>query len=147
MSGARIYPAKESNGFGRDAETNRWKLEPQALEIICRAEDFDNAAWQENGHIEVNLGFEHLFTGHAGLLGTQSKEDRLAESPAEARFMEMMAWPENLERYQQKTQENIRKLWDWLRAVERLENLERVQLWSEGEEDFEARLEDILAAQ
>ena len=51
-----------------DAE-GRWQLEPQPLELFCHGEDYDEGFWQESGHIQVNLGFEHLFTGHAGLLG------------------------------------------------------------------------------
>jgi hypothetical protein len=56
-----------------------------------------------------------------------------------------MAWPENLQRYQENTQENIRKLMDWVRHIEKAVPVERVRLWSEGEGDFEARLDEILA--
>lgn len=122
-----------------------WKQEPQPLEILCHGEDFDDAFWQDNGHLQVNLGFEHLFTGHAHLLGYQRGERPVAESPEEARFLEAMAWPENLQRYQEKTRENIRKLLDWNRKVEEALRPERVRLWSEGEENFEARMEEILA--
>jgi hypothetical protein len=38
-----------------------------------------------------------------------------------------MAWPENLQRYQEKTRENIRKLLDWVRKVERAVPVERVR--------------------
>ena len=124
----------------------RSKLEPQPLEIFSRGEDYDDGFWQESGHIEVNLGFEHLFTGHAGLLGMGREERAPAQSPEEARFLEAMAWPENLQRYQEKTRENIRKLLDWVRIIEKAVPLERVRLWSEGEENFEARVEEILVA-
>ena len=43
-----------------EVATDRWKLDPQPLEIFGRGEDYDNAIWREEGHIEVNLGFEHL---------------------------------------------------------------------------------------
>jgi hypothetical protein len=124
----------------------KWKNEPHAMEIFCYGEDYDNAVWQERGHLEVNLGFEHLFTGHAGLLGIRREGRAPAQSPEEARFLEAMAWPENLQRYQEKTRDNIRKLLDWVRKVERAMPVERVRLWSEGEENFEARVEDILVA-
>jgi hypothetical protein len=126
-------------------ETGQWKLEPQALEVLCHGQDFDDGFWQENGHLEVNLGFEHFFTGHAGLLGLGRSTKAPPQSPEEARFLEMMAWPENLQAYQEKTRENIRKLLEWVRHIERVVPVERLRLWSEGEENFEARLEEILA--
>lgn len=128
-----------------EAAEGKWKAEPQALEISCHGEDYDDGFWRENGHFEVNFGFEHFFTGHAGLLGIR-RNARPAQSAEEARFLEAMAWPENLERYQDKTRENIRKLLDWVRRIEAAVPVERVQLWSEGEENFEARLDEILAA-
>jgi hypothetical protein len=128
-----------------EATEGKWKAEPQALEISCHGEDYDDGFWRANGHFEVNFGFEHFFTGHAGLLGIR-RNARPAQSAEEARFLEAMAWPENLERYQDKTRENIRKLLDWVRRIEAAVPVERVQLWSEGEENFEARLDEILAA-
>jgi len=128
-----------------DAAEGKWKIEPQALEISCHGEDYDDGFWRENGHFEVNFGFEHFFTGHAGLLGIR-RDPRPAQSPEEARFVEAMAWPENLGKYQEKTRENIRKVLDWVRRIEAALPVERVRLWSEGEENFEARLDEILAA-
>ena len=52
-----------------DAGTGKSKIEPQTLEIFCRGEDYDDGFWRQNGHFEVNLGFEHFFTGHGRLLG------------------------------------------------------------------------------
>ena len=124
----------------------RSKLEPQPLEIFCHGEEYDDGFFQESGHIQVDLGFEHFFTGHAGLLGMGRSERTPAQSPEEARFLELMAWPENLKRYQEKTRENIRQLLDWIRKIEKAVPVERVRLWSEGEENFEARVEEILVA-
>jgi hypothetical protein len=128
-----------------DAATDRWKLDPQPLEIFCRGEEYDNGIWRENGHFEVNLGFEHLFTGHRGLLAAETGENTPDESPEQTRFLEAMAWPENLIIYRQKTQENIRKLMDWAQRIEKAVPVERVRLWSEGDENFEGRLDEILA--
>jgi len=130
---------------GLDPLTAVSKAEPQPLEILCHGEDYDEGAWRENGHIQVDFGFEHLFTGHAGLLGIRQTA-AAAQSPEEARFLEAMAWPENLEKYQQATKANIRKLFDWIRAIEKALPVKQFRLWSEGEENFEARLEEILAA-
>ena len=125
---------------------DKWTSEPQRLEFFCHGENYDDAFWRENGHMEVNLGFEHLFTGHAGLLGAGKGQRATPQSLEEARFLEIMAWPENLQRYQEKTRENIKKLLDWGRKIENAVPVERLSLWSEGEENFEARLEKILVA-
>jgi len=124
----------------------KWGQEPQPLEMLCHGEDYDNGFWRENGHLAVNLGFEHFFTGHAGLLGMHPGAASPAQSPEEAQFLEAMAWPENLEVYQEKTRENIRKVLEWSRRVEKALPVAQIRLWSEGEENFEARLEEILAA-
>ncbi|HWG58543.1 MAG TPA: hypothetical protein VN661_05805 [Candidatus Acidoferrales bacterium] len=129
-----------------EAEGDRAAIKAQPLEILCHGTEYDEGFWRENGHIQANLGFEHLFTGHAGLLGRYRQVAARADSPAEARFFEAMAWPENLQRYQEKTQENIRKVFDWTRRIEKALPAARIRLWSEGEENFEARLEEILAA-
>ncbi|HTZ72795.1 MAG TPA: hypothetical protein VMB47_02665 [Candidatus Aquilonibacter sp.] len=123
-----------------------WRNEPQPVELICYGEDYDGGAHSESGHLQAVLGFEHFFTGHAGLLGMRRDPAAAAQSPEEARFLEAMAWPENLEKYQERTRENIRRLMDWVRNIERAIPDGRVRLWSEGEDNFEARLEEILAA-
>jgi len=129
-----------------DANAAKWASEPQPIVIYGNGEAYDDGFWRDNGHIEVNLGFEHLFTGHARLLGVRPGGRAAAESPEEARFMEAMAWPENLRAYEEKTRENVRRLLDWVRRIEKTVSLDRLQMWSEGEENFEARLEEILAA-
>jgi hypothetical protein len=48
--------------------------------------------------------------------------------------------------YQEKTRENIRKMFDWVRNIEQTLEIEKLRLWSEGEENFEARIEEIVAA-
>ncbi len=119
---------------------------PQPLEISCHGEEFDDQFWRENGHMEANLGFEHLFTGHAGLLGFRRAARAEPQSTEEARFLASMEEPANLQMYLEKTRENIRKLFAWVRAIEKALPVDRIRLWSEGEENFEARLEEILAS-
>lgn len=129
-----------------DAGNGKSTVEPHLLQIFCRGEDFDDGFWRDNGHFEVNLGFEHLFTGHAGLLGLRPGQKSPPQSEEEARFLEAMAWPDNLEKYQKQTRDNIRKLQDWVRRIESSLPVEKTRLWSEGEENFEARLDEIVAA-
>jgi hypothetical protein len=56
-----------------------------------------------------------------------------------------MSTPGNLKEYHAKTRENIQLLFRWVESIERALPVERNQLWSEGEQNFEARLDAILA--
>jgi hypothetical protein len=51
----------------------------------------------------------------------------------------------NLKEYHAKTRENIQQLFNWVEAIEAALPVERSELASEGEENFEARLDAILA--
>jgi hypothetical protein len=124
----------------------RWQNLPQPLELSCHGEEFEDQIWREHGHLEAGLGFEHLFTGHAGLLGFRRSARALPQSPEEASFLASMEEPANLQMYLEKTRENIRKLFAWVRGIEEALPVDQIRLWSEGEENFEARLEEILAA-
>jgi hypothetical protein len=127
-----------------NADDDRWQLGPEKLEILCLGEQYDSEAWRELGHFWIYAGFEHLFTGHAGLLGAAPVEIG-QRHPAESEFLDRMRRPGNLGDYRQKTQENIRKLMGWAERIERALPVDRWRLWSEGEANFEARLESILA--
>jgi len=129
----------------RDKETANWKQQPSRLDISCFGIDFDGGTYAESGHFLVDLSFEHLFTGHAGLLNAENERVAEPQHPDEARFLMWMSQPQNLREYQEKTRENIQKLMGWMRAVEQALPVERFRLWSEGEENFEARLDHILA--
>lgn len=129
-----------------EAESGKSKVEPQALELFCRGEHYGDELWRQSGHFEVNLGFEHFFTGHGGVLGLRRGPNAPAQSLEEARFLESMAWPDNLEKYRESTRENVRKLLGWVRRIEGAIPAERVQMWSEGEENFEGRLKELVAA-
>ena len=128
-----------------DVGLGRWQRRPQRLAITCHGEEYDGGACAELGHFHADIGFEHFFTGHAGLLGSRSEGGAAPQHPAEAAFLAVMARPENFQEYHQKTRENIQQLLDWMRALEAAVPSERQQLWSEGEENFEARLDEILA--
>lgn len=129
-----------------DEASGLWAEKPQPLGITCYGSDFDGGAWKEQGHFLIDAGFEHFFTGHGGLLGFRRRRADRAEHPQEANFLAAMSQPEDLDAYQEKTQQNIRKLYDWMQRIDAAVPVERVQLWSEGEENFEARMEEILAS-
>jgi hypothetical protein len=125
--------------------TGMWALQPEPIEIRCFGDLYDEHVWQEAGHFQVALGFEHRFTGHARLLGFGSEPPAPSQHPEETRFLELMTERENFRTYHEKTRENIRKLLEWMQRIERMLPVDRAALWSEGEKNFEARIEEILA--
>jgi len=129
----------------RDMESASWKKRPERLRLSCFGPDYDQGIFAESGHFLADLGFEHMFTGHAGLLSAETGRLAQPEHPEEARFLMWMSQPQNLREYQEKTRENIQKLMAWVRLAEESLPIERIRLWSEGEENFEARLDEILA--
>jgi hypothetical protein len=130
-----------------DMATLRWKQGPQPLVMICQGKAYDEGLAATAGHFNAELGFEHLFTGHAGLLapGAAKNPFESSDHPVEKTFRNWMTTAENLKQYHQKTRENIQKLYGWVEAVEAALPVERSELWSEGEDNFEARLDAILA--
>jgi hypothetical protein len=128
-----------------DLASARWQQLPQPLLIVCNGEEYDGGVFADTGHLCADTGFEHMFTGHAGLLGANGRPALAAAHPAEVDFLAHMAEPAHLREYHDKTRENIRTLLNWMSGIEKMEEVERCRLWSEGEENFEARLDDILA--
>ena len=129
----------------RDRESASWKKNAERLDLFCYGTEYDGGVFAESGHFLADLGFEHLFTGHAGVLAQTNGRVAQPQHPEEARFLMWMSQPQNLREYREKTRENIQKLMGWMRAVEEALPVERFRLWSEGEENFEARLDEILA--
>jgi hypothetical protein len=107
-----------------NAETGKWGTQAQRVEIACRGEQFDDSIAASNGHLQVDLGFEHLFTGE------EDGEDwpgARSDSAIEMR------------------RQNIKRLYAWVEDVTAKLDLAKYKLWSEGEENVEARLDEILA--
>jgi hypothetical protein len=130
-----------------DMEMLAWKWGPQPLVLMCQGKAYDDGAAAAEGQFHADLGFEHLFTGHAGLLAPRAAKNPFDSSdhPVEKTFRNWMASAENLRQYHQKTRENIQKLFSWVEGVEAALPVQRSELWSEGEDNFEARLDAILA--
>jgi hypothetical protein len=129
-----------------DIEVMKWTQGPQPLEIICRGPLYDDGASASDGQFSVDLGFEHFFTGHAGILapGAASNPFLSSDHPLEKTFRQWMSVEANRREYAAKTRENIQQLFGWIESIERALPVERNELWSEGEENFEARLDAIL---
>jgi hypothetical protein len=130
-----------------ESETLKWKQGPQPLEIVCRGPLYEDGASAVDGQFSVDLAFEHFFTGHAGILapGAASNPFDSSDHPIEKTFRQWMSVEANRREYAAKTRENIQQLFAWIESIERALPVERNELWSEGEENFEARLDAILA--
>jgi len=129
-----------------DSASGLWAEQPQRLEILFYAPEFEEGIWRDSGHFAADLGFEHLFTGHAGLLGNGPQSPAAPQHPAEEEFLRRMSEPALLQQYAERTRENIRRLQGWVQRIAQALPLERFSLVSEGEEDFEARLDAIETA-
>ena len=139
-----------------DIDTLKWQRKPQPLELSCHGLDYDAGIAASAGHFQADLGFEHFFTGHGRLL-TPATRDHSSEAlnssnagnppehPVEHTFRQWMAASGNLKEYHAKTRENIQQLFRWVDAIERALPVARTELWSEGEDNMEARLDEILA--
>lgn len=130
-----------------DMERMKWTQGPQPLLLMCHGPAYDEGVAATAGHFAADLGFEHLFTGHAGVLapGAAANPFDSSDHPLEKTFRQWMAVENNRREYAAKTRENIQQLFSWMEAVERALPVERSELSSEGEENFEARLDAILA--
>ena len=95
-----------------------WEQAPSPAEFLLHGEQFDAGRYREAGHLQVNLGPEHLYLSPA-------------DHPQDLSF-----------RY---TRENVRRLYAFLRALEQQLPLAQRRLWSEGEPDFGPRIEQILS--
>jgi hypothetical protein len=129
----------------RDPAAASWTRRPAPLLLICNGEAYDDGVAANEGHFLADLGFDHLLTG-AGLLA--SKADAgfdNSEDPIEAEFLARMTHDEYREQYRDKMRANIQQFLNWVRAIEESLPVERYLLWSEGEVNFEARLDEILA--
>jgi len=128
----------------RSLEAGAWQKGPEQVLLICNGRLYDDGVSDETGDFLADVGFEHMFTGHAGLLGGYAARSAPSD-PVEAEFLAWMTSEEHLHEYYEKTRANIQLLLNWADSVERALALERHFLWSEGEENLEARLDEILA--
>jgi hypothetical protein len=124
-----------------------WQRHPERLLLVCNGPDYDEGIAADAGHFVADIGLEHLFTGDGGLLGSQPSppSPRAFQDPAEAQVLALTTQEESLFEYREKTRENVQQLLDWVRALQAALPVERLRLVSEGERDFEARLDDIVS--
>lgn len=123
-----------------------WQEAPSPVEFALHGEEYGEGVFAESGHVLITLGFEHLFTGHADILsgsGAESEPEQFVHR-AEYEFALALQEPESLETYRTKTRENIRRLLAFERAIWKQLCIARRCLWSEGEANFQQRLEQVL---
>ena len=132
-----------------DGEALKWMHKPEPLMLTCHGPEYDGGIAVSEGNFTADLGFEHFFTGHGGLLapGAASNPFDSSDHPSEHTFRQWMSVPANLKEYHAKTRANIQQLFRWVEAIEQALPVKRSELWSEGEQNFEARLDAILGQQ
>src|SRR5437016_3688033 len=86
------------------------------------------------GHFVADVGFEHLFTGHGGILAPAAATNPFDNSdhPIEKTFRSWMSLEANRKEYAGKTRENIQHLMNWLEAVSRALPVEGSEWWGAG---------------
>src|SRR5262249_225719 len=131
-----------------DMETLKWLHKPEPLVLTLHGPQYDDGIATTVAPVAPGLGFEHCFTGPGGLLapGAASNPFSSSDHPVEHTFRQWMAAGGNLKEYHAKTRENIQQLFRWVEAIEGALPVERSELSSEGEKNFEARLDAILAS-
>jgi len=84
--------------WGLDMESLRWQHKPEPLQLTCHGLEYEDGLAARAGHFMADLGFEHFFTGHGGLLapGAASNPFNSSDHPIEHTFRQWMAAGGNL---------------------------------------------------
>ena len=93
-----------------------WERKPQVVSIVCLGAEFDREGQEDPGHLEINFGPESNFL----------PAKQWALTPEEKR--QMMAAPQ--------MRENVEKLVDYARRLEKKLPVARRRFWCESGEDL-----------
>lgn len=96
-----------------DLTSEKWLLEPATVKFIVQGEEFDEGAYQETGHIEIDLGLDSYFLQPETDLSDQTRA---------------------------KIRDNIAKLVEFSKNVEKNSGASSRLLWSESEESLAQKL-------
>jgi hypothetical protein len=96
-----------------DEAKRQWNLIPSLVKFIVQGEEFDDGAYQETGHIEIDFGLDSLFV--------QENVELTEET-------------------QVKIRENVAKLVEFTKMAEMNTRATSRRLWSESEESFAQKL-------
>lgn len=96
-----------------DLANESWVLEPALVKFIVQGEEFDDGAYQQTGHVEVDFGLDSFFLQPETSLSEQTRA---------------------------KIRENVAKLVEFLKNVEKNSGTSARLLWSESEESLAQKL-------
>jgi hypothetical protein len=96
-----------------DLSGGNWLLEPATVKFIVQGEEFDEGAYQQSGHIEIDFGPDSYFLQPDTELSEQTRE---------------------------KIRENVAKLVEFSVKVEKNSGASSRLLWSESEESLAQKL-------
>jgi hypothetical protein len=96
-----------------DMTKESWVLEPALVKFIVQGEEFDDGAYQQTGHVEVDFGLDSFFLQPETSLSEQTRA---------------------------KIRENVAKLVEFSKNVEKSSGTSARLLWSESEESFAKKL-------
>ena len=96
-----------------DRASEKWMPEPATVKFIAQGEEFDDGAYQQTGHIQIDFGLDSYFL---------QPETSLSEQT------------------QAKIRDNIAKLVSFSTAVEKNGGASSRVLWSESEENLAQKL-------
>ncbi len=76
-----------------DVEALKWMHKPEPLMLTCHGPEYDGGIAASDGNFTADLGFEHFFTGHGGLLapGAASNPFESSDHPLEHTFRQWMS--------------------------------------------------------
>ncbi len=96
-----------------EASTNIWVLAPVAVKFIVQGEEFDDGAYQQTGHIQVDFGLDSYFLQLETSLNEQTRA---------------------------KIRDNVAKLVEFSVKVEKTSGANSRLLWSESDENLAQKL-------
>jgi hypothetical protein len=96
-----------------DESISNWLLEPTAVKFIVHGEQFDERAYEETGHMQIDFGLDSYFLQPDTSLNEQTKA---------------------------KIRDNVAKLVDFSNKVEKTSGASSRLLWSESEDNLAQKL-------
>ncbi len=94
-------------------DDGKWRHQASPVRFIARALDFDEGAWEQEGHIEIDFGLDSSFLQEGVQLDCEAEEHVRA---------------------------NVQQLVDFTNAIEKKSGANGRVLWSESEDNFAQKL-------
>ena len=96
-----------------DEAGSQWRLAPAPVKVIVQGEEFDEGAYEQTGHIEIDFGLDSLFVQENVELNEET---------------------------QAKIRDNVAKLVEFTKKAEMNTRATSRRLWSESEENLAQKL-------